>query len=130
MPIISDIQTTPNGGYWACWEITESEEELKQIWALPLTDYFEDIKVEMKRKEWLASRILVKELAEQVCGSFEGMDKDSVRKPFLLTHSAYISLSHTHGYAAAMLHPSKPVGIDIEKTSEKVERIVHKFMNE
>jgi 4'-phosphopantetheinyl transferase len=38
-------------------------------------------------------------------------------------------MSHSFDYAAVMLSKSKPVGIDIELVSNKVERIAHKFLN-
>ena len=42
----------------------------------------------------------------------------------------FFSLSHTNSYAAAMLHPTAPVGIDVEQVSERVLRIRKKFLSE
>lgn len=48
-------------------------------------------------------------------------------KPVLNTgHS--VSISHTRGYAAVMLSPTRLVGIDIEYMSDRVERIVERFL--
>ena len=130
MPLIAPTKNILHGCYRSCWQITESEEELLQIWGEPCSDYFQQITLENKRKEWLASRILVKRLALEIDGKFEGIVKDENKKPYLINSKSNISLSHTNGYAAAILHPSRPAGIDIEIRSDKVRRIAKKFMND
>ena len=49
--------------------------------------------------------------------------------PYLADHSQQISITHTGEYAAVILHPCHPVGIDIERVSDKVARVKHKFLN-
>ncbi len=52
------------------------------------------------------------------------------RKPFLPNEQYHFSISHCGEYAAAIVSSTHRVGIDIEKPSEKVERIAHKFIHE
>lgn len=40
----------------------------------------------------------------------------------------YVSISHTKGYAAALLSRKHEVGIDIEYTSDRVSRIASRFL--
>lgn len=54
-------------------------------------------------------------------------------KPFLQkedgsAYKCYISVSHTYGYACLMMSSSRPVAIDIEYRSNRVSRIVERFM--
>ncbi len=52
------------------------------------------------------------------------------RKPYLPNEQYHFSISHCGEYAAAIISSMHRVGIDIEKPSEKVERIAHKFVHE
>ncbi len=80
-----------------------------------------------RRIEYLASRHLLMHLLqtdEEVT-----LIKDSFGKPYLQGHDLHISLSHTRGYAAAILG-AQPVGIDIQVPVEKISRIAHKFISD
>ncbi|MFT6963924.1 MAG: phosphopantetheinyl transferase [Flammeovirgaceae bacterium] len=112
------------------WKIEEEENELLNLWEMATNDYFQSINVAEKRKEWLASRVLIKQLVNCSEQKFEGICKDSHQKPHLINSKAHISLSHTSGWASAILDLKKPTGIDIEKRSERVGRIAPKFLNE
>jgi 4'-phosphopantetheinyl transferase EntD len=52
------------------------------------------------------------------------------RKPYLPNEQYHFSISHCVEYAAAIVSSTHRVGIDIEKPTEKVERIGHKFIHE
>ncbi|MGB0522504.1 MAG: 4'-phosphopantetheinyl transferase family protein [Flammeovirgaceae bacterium] len=129
MPITS-IESLPSGAYWGLWEISESENELLHAWKFPLTTAFEKFKIRSRRKEWLAGRLLLQGLANEVGAPFTGIEKDEHQKPFLKDAHHQISLSHTKGYATAIIHPSAPIGIDIERNNPKINRIVRKFLND
>ena len=65
MPFDKKIETR-TGAVIATWNLTESESELKSLMnKLELTDDANElaaIKVEKKRKQWMAARLLLKEL--------------------------------------------------------------------
>jgi phosphopantetheinyl transferase len=128
MPLQEITQISENC-FLGLWKIEEEESDLLGLWAMPVNSYFQSIAVEEKRKEWLASRILIKQLVNFSGQIFEGICKDSHQKPHLINNEAHISLSHTVGWAAAILDLEKPTGIDIEKTSERVGRIAPKFLD-
>lgn len=85
-----------------------------------------DIKNENKKLQWFASRHLV----NTMLGTPTDIEKDEAGKPVLKTGTQHISLSHTPVYAAAMLSPKNPIGIDLEMVNPKVERIAHKFLRD
>lgn len=55
--------------------------------------------------------------------------KDGYGKPHLQDNSYHISLSHSNGYAAAILS-KKNVGVDIQTYVDKIYRIKDRFINE
>ncbi|MEG1616399.1 MAG: 4'-phosphopantetheinyl transferase superfamily protein [Bacteroidales bacterium] len=109
------------------WHIEENEQQLLDLLYDPSL-YEEQLAVltnEKRRLEFLAVRVLLRELTGgQKCVGYEPSGK-----PFLTDHSFQISISHTHGYAAVMIHPTQPVAIDIERRADRVMRLRSKFLN-
>lgn len=112
--------------------ITDNEPTLRQ--RLLLTAAEEDelagITHFEQRIEWLACRAVVRELVEAQGWTYAGLQKDEFGKPHLLDRTAHVSLSHTAGWAAAVLHRSRPVGIDIEPMRDKFTRVVPRILSE
>lgn len=117
---------------WAIWEITESEDDLLELANLASGDQkeYDQIRHPNKRMEYLAGRLVLKELVEQESKIFHGIFKDDCGKPFLKGHSQAISLSHSFPLAGAIIHKEQQAGIDIEKPQPKLFRIAHKFLTE
>lgn len=107
----------------AIWQITESSDEL---YALLATDKYDSQLVEKhheaRRTEWLAVRVLVKELF----GAESEVAYHPTGRPFLKGSDMSISISHTKGFAAVAYHHGG-VGMDIEYISSRVERIADRF---
>ncbi|WP_026995334.1 4'-phosphopantetheinyl transferase family protein [Flectobacillus major] len=82
-----------------------------------------------KQLEWLASRTCVKYLCEQMGIEYRGVAKDEYSNPSLNNHVAHISITHTDLYAAVSISLDSPVGIDIEKISDKLNRVAHKYLS-
>ena len=55
--------------------------------------------------------------------------KSEYNKPYIKGHNCYISVSHTENLIAIICSEKQVVGIDIEKISERVLKIAHKFTN-
>jgi 4'-phosphopantetheinyl transferase len=129
MPLIK-IENINTDCKWALWEINESLEELNLLLNLPSeSEKYEKISHEEKRKETLASRILLKKLLESSGESYTGAAYDEYGKPFLPNSNHKISLSHTKGYAVAIIHKNAHIGIDIELIKEKVVKIASKVFS-
>ncbi len=106
------------------WKIEESIDELSV-----LTNQTTDIKNEIKKKEFYASRILIEKLCEELNIIFEGIKKDDNGKPHLINSNYHISITHKFPYVA-VIFDIKQCGIDIERIDEKVRKIKSKFINE
>ncbi|GAB3643996.1 4'-phosphopantetheinyl transferase family protein [Spirosoma arcticum] len=111
--------------------IVEDEPMLRA--GLTLTPSEEDdlvgIRHPAQRVEWLACRAAVQQLAEMQGLAYAGLQKDAFGKPHLVGLPGSISLSHTGGWAAAVLHRSKPVGIDIEPVRDQFQRVVPRVLS-
>jgi len=111
--------------------IVADEPDLKT--GLPLTqpelDELALIRHLAQRTEWLACRVAIRQLVEQLGGVYTGLYKDDYGKPHLRGLPWSISLSHTTGWAAAVLHQSRPVGIDIEPIREQFQRVVPRTLS-
>jgi 4'-phosphopantetheinyl transferase len=112
------------------WKLTESESELHESLgsSYNLND-LESISHPQKRREWLASRLLIKILVERFGISYEGTHKDEHGKAFLVNNASHISITHTSEYVAAVINASAAVGIDMEKVDLKLQRTAGKFLS-
>jgi 4'-phosphopantetheinyl transferase len=84
----------------------------------------------IKQLEWLASRTCVKYTVELLERNYQGIEKDEHNNPYLSEIQGFVSLSHTSNYAVAIVSLEEEVGIDIEKISDKLSRVAHKFLSE
>lgn len=112
------------GGGIAIWHITETPDELYALLATSRYDaQLSGITNPARRAEWLAVRLLVKELF----GPDGEVAYHPTGRPYLKGHAAHISISHTRGYAAVAYHPHAAIGLDIEHMSSRVKRIASRF---
>ena len=112
--------------------ITEDESVLRQN--LPLTqselEELDTIRHPAQRVEWVACRVAVQQLTQELGLDYVGLKKDKYGKPHLINAPWHISLSHTTGWAAAIIHKSRPVGIDVEPIREQFKRVVPRVLSE
>ena len=117
-----------DGLLWGIWKMEETVDELLSLFPRP--DFYQNemqrFSTESRRKEWLTTRALLFAL----CGEEKEIDYYPNGKPFLSDRSFYISISHTRGFVAVILHPDVEVGIDIEQQSDRVLKVCSKFVNE
>ena len=106
------------------WKIDESIDEL-----IELTNQTTDIKNEIKRKEFYASRILIERMCKALNLNYQGIKKDNNGKPHLINSRYHISISHKFPYVS-VIFDTKKCGVDIERIDEKVRKIKSKFLSE
>ena len=113
---------------WGIWKIEEHWEEMLLQSDQPerYLSFLNQHKSETRKAEWLAVRLLLKELM----GKETNVLYRNNGAPYLQDSSLHLSISHTKGFAAVLLSPYKPVGIDIEYNSERVHRIKSRFLSE
>ena len=106
------------------WKINESLSVLKNM-----TKEKSKIKNIIKRKEFYASRILIKNLCKSFNIKYNGIIKKDSGKPYLKNRTENISISHSFPYVTGILNKEKKCGIDIEKIQKKILKINHKFLS-
>ena len=106
------------------WKIQESTDELSI-----LTNQTTNVKSEIKKKEFYASRVLIEKMCEKLNILFKGVKKDHNGKPYLSKSNYHISISHKFPYVA-VIFDKKKCGVDIEKIDDRVRKIKSKFLNE
>ena len=131
MALVKLVKINDNS-FWALWKISEPLYVLTEQYP-PLLDemaYLSEIHHPSKKAEWLAGRLAVKALIEQLGEPFTGVFKDKYGKPYLCNSSFHISLANSYPYAAAIIHRHIASGIDLEPPKPTLLRIRHKFLNE
>ncbi|HLO82270.1 MAG TPA: 4'-phosphopantetheinyl transferase superfamily protein [Chitinophagaceae bacterium] len=114
-----DINETTRLGVWKIEE--ESSFFLEQV---PL---HRNITHPHKKLQHLAGRYLLKFLFPDF--PYELIRIADTRKPFLHNEQYHFSISHSGDYAAAIVSSTKRVGIDVELYSDKVMKVLHKFLS-
>jgi phosphopantetheinyl transferase len=129
MPIIWSHKIDDNGEL-AVWHITESADELYSKLQLNKQErkYYESLQQGKRNLHWLGSRVLLRTLLNT--SLYIDCQLDENNKPYLVNFPYEISITHSNDYAAVIIYKGKKVGIDIEKMSEKVERIAKRFLSE
>ncbi len=117
-------QMTPD---YIVWRITESEEELRA--ALDHPELFADKVANLKAGSHRLLEVLAVRRAMKVL--FDGEEKlveyDEHGAPRLADGSHCISISHTRDYVA-VIASDVPVGIDIERRGNRVQRVTSRFL--
>jgi len=107
---------------YGVWKIDEDEDELRKI----LGDDISSPHLNPgKRIEFLAVRALAKVMHIKP----QSIAYQPSGKPYLTGNNTHLSISHTKGYAAIMLSDMENIGIDIERKSDRILKVRHKFIS-
>ena len=125
MPLI--LHKNLEDGKIGLWKISEEPEELEQLASLSLPDLitYSGISALHRKKEWLATRAMLRELL----GKTTSINYHNDGRPYLESGKYNISISHTTGFVAIMLHGINIPGIDIELASRQVSRVASRFLS-
>lgn len=117
------------GASWALWKISESEEELlsKLDSVCFSREELAQIRVPQRKLEWLACRLALQSLLTEMEGV--QLQKNERGRPYLQPSSGHVSLSHAYPFAAAVVHPRRAVGLDLEQPRQQLLRIKQKFLS-
>lgn len=88
---------------------------------------YESIKHPFKKMQWLASRFLLKKMSNE--NRLLLLYKNENGKPFFDNANYHFSITHSHSYVAVILSKERNVSIDLEKITEKVLKVKHKFLH-
>lgn len=127
MPLIEHI-IYPDTSELGTWSLDESESYF--LSRLPLSNEEEEelggITHELRRRQWLAVRYLVHKMSGRVSRGY--VLKNTAGAPLILDSPFRISLSHSESYVAAAAAPYR-IGVDIQVKTDKLQKILHRFMN-
>lgn len=109
------------------WKIDEAKEALKEHVELDPAeeDQYASFKSEVRKKQWLSYRILLKEMLSP---DPPFLEYDANGKPRLRNSGLFLSISHSGDYSAVITSKTCPVGIDIERLKDRIYRIKDKFL--
>ncbi|HEU5366641.1 MAG TPA: 4'-phosphopantetheinyl transferase superfamily protein [Hanamia sp.] len=107
----------------AVWYITENED-----FFLEKVSIKKEIMHPHKRLQHLAGRYLLQILYPGF--PIEEIKIAESKKPFLIDEKLHFSISHCREYAAAIVSENKPVGIDAELITPKIELIKTRFLSQ
>ncbi len=124
MPIVKNFKSDRID--YIIWELTETVDELEHILSSStLIIQGKGLKTVKRKKEFLSSRILLKELFK-TCPE---IIYDDFGAPFMSKLKDNISITHSGNYVVAA-RSKYEIGIDIEQVSEKLNRTKHKYSSE
>jgi len=125
MPFSKKIETPE--GVIGIWELTESSSILEADFQFSDAEKvtFESFKLEKRRKEFLAVRLLLKE----ILGEKAEVIYDESGKPILKKSSYNLSISHSVQLAVVFLS-KKNIGIDAENIHRNIQPVVNRFLSE
>ena len=110
------------------WQITETEEQLKEMSSTP-SDEMEEIsfiRSESLRKQRLAVRALLNTMFDEKVY----LSHHDNGKPYLENNPVNITITHTEKYVAVILHEEENVGIDIESLDRDFSVVAKKALSE
>lgn len=112
------------------WKLIEEPEELESEVFQFITEQeletYKSFKSKSRRREWLAVRLLLKEMRGQF--GYTTIFYGPTCKPF--TNDEFIGISHSHNFVAIIKSQKDEVAIDIERISPKPVKIASKFVSE
>jgi 4'-phosphopantetheinyl transferase len=125
MPLIS-CENIGNGKI-GLWKVSEEIDELLALAKLSVPDAitYSGITAPHRKKEWLATRALLNELI----GEPHLIKYHNDGRPYLEDSLTNISISHSIGYIAILLHGTHIPGIDIELITRKIGRVASRFLS-
>jgi len=125
MPLL--INRYENNFRLALWKLTETVDFFENKAHLSAADnkLYNKISNETRKKEWLAVRVLLNE----VLGFWPNISYMETGKPILNNHTRHLSISHSKEMVGILLCTSPYAGIDIEKTSRNIDKVLNRFLS-
>jgi 4'-phosphopantetheinyl transferase len=109
------------------WKIIETVESMTRLIELDenARQYFGTFGNELRRKHWLSYRLILRELLPA-----KNMEiiYDEYGKPGMPDFNGHFSVSHSGDFASAIVSYETPVGTDIERIRDRIERVAERFL--
>jgi len=117
-----------DGSRFALWHITEDPDTLLELldndpFVTEQISHFTSIK---RKCEYLASRCALNELL----GKKVSITYLPTGRPTIEGSDMNLSISHTGEWVVVLVHETKRVGIDIERVTDRLQRVKSKFLSD
>ena len=124
MPFLKKIKTEV--GLLGIWKLSDTSEKLEKKISFNPTEQQEyaKIRLEKRKKEYLAARLLLKKLL----GYKPEIMYTETGKPVLNNSSLHISISHSAQLLTVILSEKK-IGIDVENTKRNIDKVAKRFLH-
>jgi len=109
-----------NNSQIALWKVTESEQELKDLTGLDLTN---NHSYPRRRIERMVIRAILNQL-----NHFEPVNYHPNGRPYYSEGTPHISISHANRMVAVGFCQNKSIGVDVELTSRDFKVVAHKYL--
>lgn len=129
MPLIKK-QETGTSGLLGVWKISEQRQELEHLLLSGDKKQISSVPHPEKWREKAAARILLRELLGEAGIPAGRMIYDIHGKPYIEGQNVHLSISHTAGFAAAIIDTDHPVGIDIETPKTKMLTVCKRILSD
>ena len=106
----------------ALWRITETEEELKVLTGLDLSDKYA---YPRRRLEVMVVRALLNHL-----NRFEQINYHPNGRPFFSNNDPHLSISHTAKMVAIAFSSKHNIGVDVERVNRDFAEVAYKYLSE
>ena len=118
-------------GAYLLWRIDESEEVLlchNKLDTLAQRSY-KVITHARKRSEWLAARLALRQLMDQVGHPYTTLHKDAWGQPHLINSPLHVSIAHCFPFVLVAVN-RQPIGIDVQRICKQLQYVQAKFMRD
>jgi len=109
-----------NNSQIAIWKVTESEQELKELTGIDLTNSYT---LPHRRIERMVTRAILDRL-----NHFEPVNYHPTGRPYYYEGSPYISISHTAKLVVVGFCQRKSIGVDVERTNRNFRIIADRYL--
>ena len=125
MPIIE--KTVTEAGVLGIWKLSEPVTDLVSLFQFSSkeSEEFSKIKVDRRKTEYLATRLLLQELLNKK----PEIQYHESGKPVLKNIQKNVSISHSSDFVVILLSENK-IGIDVEDTQRNIEKVANRFLHE
>lgn len=109
-----------NNSQIAIWKVTESEDELKKLTGIDLSDTYA---LPRRRIERMVTRAVLDRL-----NHFEALNYHSNGRPYYYEGNPYISISHTAKVVVIGFCQKISIGVDIERTHRNFKIVTDRYL--
>lgn len=126
MPLYS-IDKIDDKGFLAIWEVTENEEELREISSIPEEE--NEIIINSPNPRRRMEQLAVRSLLNICFDKKQYLGYEENNRPFIKNYSGDISISHAGRFVCILIHESKNVGVDLESAKRDFTPVENKILS-